>query len=308
MKPLVILFLVALACSPRPDRQEPIDPPEAETLFVLEISEYRTDRKKSPATGEGPTVVHESVLKLYGRVDDFAGDGPRDVVVFYADSITYDSRQPYVFRTFMSADTLHYASPTGQNVIDRLGDAAIDSMLSCVFGGPAMRVFLSESGEPDSTDHVNERCRSGEYGRINAPVTLSAFLVRQQATDLTSKGSAGNRWRERRVAPSFSGIGFYPEIDVLYRLIESDDHSVTVAVTADSTIENFRTRMPNGEEVVIVRDRFRVGGSLTIARASRLPHKGELRIREALTLVRPNASGNVLDREGEYTLRFTLPQ
>ena len=26
MKPLVILFLVALACSPRPDRQEPVDP------------------------------------------------------------------------------------------------------------------------------------------------------------------------------------------------------------------------------------------------------------------------------------------
>jgi hypothetical protein len=308
MKHLVILFLVALACSPRPDRQERIDSAPAERPFVLEISEYRTDRKKSPATGEGPTVVHESVLKLYGRVDRFEGGGPRDVAVFYADSMTYDSRQPYVFRTFMSADTLYYASPTGQNMVDRIGDAAIDSMLSCVFGGPALSVFLSKSGEPDSMVHANERCRSGEYGRLNAPVTLSAFFVRQQATDLTSKDSAGNRWHERRVSPSFSGIGFYPEIDLLYRLIESTNHSVTVAVAADSTIENVRTRMPNGEEVVIVRDRFRVGGSLTIARASRLPHRGEIRIREALTLVRPNASGNVLDREGEYTLRFTLPK
>jgi hypothetical protein len=109
------------------------------------------------------------------------------------------------------------------------------------------------------------------------------------------------------VAPSFSGVGFYPEIDLLYRMIESKDHSVTVAVAADTTIENVRTRMPNGEEIMIVSDRFRVGGSLTITHPSRLPYRGELRIREALTLIRPNASGNVLNRDGEYTLRFTLP-
>jgi hypothetical protein len=228
------------------------------------------------------------------------------VLTFYADSIEFYSRQPFAFRTFMSADTMYYRSGGGTSVIDRKSTADYDSMLSCLFTGPALQVFLSTSGAPDSTAHPNERCRSGEYSRINTPVTIRAFLVGRDRGAFETGGN-NRRWREVRSAPSFSGIGFHPSIRFLYRVVKTTDVSATVAVAADTTIENHRTVMKNGEEVLISHDRFRIGGTLIVDRATGMTRSGELRIRESVEFIRPHASGTVITKEGEYTLRLSLP-
>jgi hypothetical protein len=250
--------------------------------------------------GESAAVTVEATLSLYGRLEA-SETASRGVVTFYADSISYVSKQPYVFHTFMSADTMRYGARGG--VVDRPGAAEFDSMLACVFRGPTLHIFLLDTGAPDSTVHVNERCESGEYEHINAPVTLSSFLVERRA----AAGGERARWRETRAAPSFSGVGFHPEIEFLYREVDASGTESTIAVAADSTFENLRTTMKNGEEVVVTSDRFRIGGTLIVDRATGLPSRGELRIRETLELVRPSASGMVIRKTGEYTIRFSLP-
>jgi hypothetical protein len=104
----------------------------------------------------------------------------------------------------------------------------------------------------------------------------------------------------------FSGVGFHPSIETLYRAVESTGETVTIAVAAETTLADIRTVMRNGEEVVITTDRIRMGGTLDVESATGITRKGELRIRESMTLVRPNASGMIVTKDGEYTIRFSL--
>jgi hypothetical protein len=234
-------------------------------------------------------------MTLFGRVE-LTPTGAE--VTFYADSILYESRSPRTLTTFMSADTMYYRSPGGGGAIDH-HQVAYDLMLSCVFGGAALRVARDETGAPPKTEHLNADCPGGEYGSINLPVTLGAFLILAP--------ERRDRWVERRPAPSYSGVGFHPVIEWLYRTVDSTDRDVTVTVAADSTIENFTTHFKSGEEINIVRDRIRVGGTMVIDRTTGLPKHGELRIGESLQLVRPDAAGVIITREGQYTVRFNLP-
>lgn len=302
MRAYLFLVLSSLACATPPSGSGSEGAPATSRTFNLVIIENRTDRRETVVAGESPSVTIESELTLSGRFD--ASGGSR-VLTFYADSISLDSRQPYVYQTFMSADTMFYRSAGVVGVIDRSQTAEFDSMLSCLFRGPALKVFLSGSGVPDSSVHANERCRSGEYDRINAPVTIRAFLIRRSRGGPGTNGGGG-RWRESFPVPSFSGVGFCPSIEILYRVAKTTESTTTVTVAADTTIEDHRTTMKNGEEVIIARDRFRVGGTLVVDNATGLTRSGELRIRESLELVRPHASGMVMTKDGEYTIRFEL--
>jgi hypothetical protein len=265
-----------------------------ERAFVLEISENRTDTRENPLLSGSQPVSMESISTLFGRVVRREGV---EAITFFADSIRYQSKSPYIFNTFMSADTMYYSAPGGGSAIDP-DDPEYAAMLSCLFDGPALWVTLTDAGTPSVINHSNDECRSGEYKRMNAPVTLAAFLNRVPA--------AGEKWYEMRSVPSFSSTGFHPEIEWYYRTAEITAATATVTVAADSTIENHTTVMPNGEEVRIVSDRFRVGGTLVIDREAGLPAEGELRISESLHFVRPRASGMSVTREGRYTIRFEL--
>lgn len=263
--------------------------------FELTVLTTRTDTRISHVSDETPAVTSESEMTLFGRVESSGGGA---TVTFYADSILFHSIKPFAFQAFMSADTMYYRSSTGPGTVDH-EEAALDSMLTCVFTGAALNVTRDRSGAPHDTEHMNDLCQSGLYERINAPTTLCAFLI-QTPDD-------GDRWRDSRPSPSFSGVGFYPEIDWLFRAVQSTDSVITVTVTADSTIEDYKTVMKNGEEVIIVSDRIRIGGTMAIDRSSRLPQRAELRVGESLQLIRPHASGMVIKREGHYTIRFNLP-
>jgi hypothetical protein len=238
---------------------------------------------------------------MYGRV----ATGPRDKSdhTFYVDSLSLDRRRPFAYQTFMSADTIYYRSDTGQNVIDRDGSDGLGEMLKCLFDGPALRVRAGGSGRPDSVEHFNESCRSGEYSHINTPVTLAAFFFGSPGP---GAGGTADRWSENRVAPSFSGTGFHPTIRWLYRVVDSRDKTDRITITADTTLQDVSFIMNNGERATIVIDRFRVGGTLSIEDGRSLPLWGELRIREELTLLRHNAGGQIIDKLGDYTIRFRL--
>ena len=284
-------FLVLASCAasvPAPDG----DP----SRFELTVLTTRTDTRKSHLTDKSPAVTSESELTLFGRVESSGGGAE---VTFYADSILYHSLKPFAFQTFMSADTMYYRSSTGTGTIDHK-EAVYDSMLSCVFGGAALRVTRDRSGAPKDVDHLNDRCQSGEYESINAPITLCAFLVRTP--------DDGDRWHDRKPSPSFSGVGFHPEIDWLFRAVRTTDSETTVTVAADTTIEDYETVMKNGEEILVVRDWIRIGGTMSIDRSTGLPRLAELRIGESLRLIRPHASGMVVTREGHYTIRFSVPK
>jgi len=246
-----------------------------------------------PGGGGSPAATVDSEITLYGRTMAESGS-----VTFFADSLRFDGRRPFAIQTFMSADTIYYQAAGGGSEIDHR-DSELDSMLTCVFTGAALRVDLAADGTPISTTHPNERCRSGEYGRLNAPVTLCAFFARRE-------NSGAVRWREVRPVPSFSGLGFYPEIEWLYREVETADGEATITIAADSTIENHETRMPNGEEVVIQRDRIRLGGTLVIDRSTGLPKRGDLRVWESMTLSPRDGTGTTVTKKGEYTISLSI--
>lgn len=290
IQPAISLFMLLLAAAYTP-------PPTESDIrrFELTIQVKRTDSTRSPQTGASPAVTSESDMTLYGRVRQ---PPPGNTMTFYADSIRYEGRRPFAFQTFMSADTMYYRAGGGEAGIDHR-DAAYDSMLSCLFGGAALVVVRDETGGPDSTRHFNDRCESGEYEQMNAPVTLCAFI--------TPAPGDGDRWRDSRPTPSFSGVGFHPVIDWRYRTVQLSDSETTVTVTADTTIEGLEITMKNGEEVFVVHDRIRIGGTIVGERGAGLPSRAELRVGERLELVRPAASGTMITREGLYSLRFSLP-
>ncbi len=304
---LLILGLAACGTSraPRTGNNPPSgtapDPASTERVFLLSIKENRVDSRRSPATGEIPSVEQARALKMFGRVRLDTRTGT--VYIFYADSLVLDSQKPYEYSTFMSADTVYYRSETGQKVISRRESDDLDLMLKCLFDGPAVRIFAGDDGAPDSTEHMKKTCRSGEYGHINSPVTLAAFFCRPATSAMEQKTT---RWRDSRLVPAFSGLGFHPSVEMLYRVVDSGDGLDRISVTADTTVRDMAFTMKNGEEVTIVSHRFRVGGTLSSDRKGALPPWGELRIREELTMLRNNAGGQIIDKLGEYTIRFTL--
>lgn len=296
---LLAVFLAAAsaACvASRAPQPPPGDGPALSATggpFELSIHERRVDSRSSPATGEIPPVEQELLIRLYGHAAQHGG-----IHTFFADSLALESRKPFVYTTFMSADTVYYESGQGRNVVDRRDSPELESMLGCLFGGTAVGITTNEYGAPDSVTNPAAACGSGEYGRINAGVTLSAFFA--------GSGGHGRRWRARRPVPSFSGTGYHPEIDYLYRIVETTDESVRVSVAADTTVSDVDFTMKNGEVVMIASNRFRVGGTLLVGRDGGLARSGELRIREEQTLVRQNAGGQIIRRTGEYTVRFSL--
>lgn len=269
--------------------------------FCLTVTEVREERKNAPDMTPMPDLTFESEMTLFGRLRVRAVEGRKTVVV-YADSLLFDSRSPYVFRTFMSIDTMCYDAPGGQSAINRRQIAKYDSMLTCVFDGPALEVRYSEMGVLEAVEHFNASCESGEYDRLNLPVTLGAFLP-----DSAMLGGGGmTQWRECRAVPSFSGVGFYPSLDMSYRVVDVKNGKVTIVVSADSTIDEHRTRMKNGEDIVILSDRLRVGGTLVIDTVFGIPRSGEIRVRELLELLRPRVSHAVSTKNGEYSIRFSI--
>jgi hypothetical protein len=200
----------------------------------------------------------------------------------------------------MSADTMYYDAREGRSIVDRKQIDKYDVMLACVFSGPALRAVYRQTGALDSINHLKDQCESGQYDRVNLPVTLGIFLPDSAAL----RGEENGRWVERRELPSFSGVGFHPRLDFAYRIVKIEDETRTIVVSADSTVRDHHIRMKNGEEAVILSDRLRAGGTLVTNASLGISQSGEIRIKETMELLRPKAGHAVIKKTCEYTIRF----
>lgn len=261
---------------------------------MLTVSETRTDEREAPWAGATHSVTSESETTLWGRVASDPGGG---LVAFFADSLRYRSRRPFVFETFVSADTAYHEARGGRGSFAG-DDDGLAAMRACLFGEAVLAVVLSGAGAPGAVTDRGHDCGSGEYDRIGAPVTLAAFFVR--------RADRGRRWRETRAVPTFSGVGFHPRVEWLYRAVDARGATATVTLAADSTVEDLEVTMPNGERVTIVRDRIRLGGTLILDRDAGPPAHGEVRVAETVRFVRPRSSGMVVTKDGRYTIRLQL--
>jgi hypothetical protein len=273
----------------------------ADTLvFSLTVSEHREEYKDASRMDEPPDATISADYVLFGRIRP-RGCGGRTAVVF-ADSIVYKSRSPLVLSTFMSADTMYYRARGGTAPVNRSEMSDYDSMLTCLFNGPAMLVEYTSADDISSVTHFKGHCQGGQYGHINLPVTMSFFMPDSSALH----GEKNNRWKRTAAVPSFSGLGFHPRLRLSCRIVDAQNGSRTLSVNGDSTIVDHQTTTPNGEEVAIMSGRFRLGGTFTTDRAIGLCRSGEIRIRETMELSRPRVSHTVTAKSCDYTIRFRI--
>jgi hypothetical protein len=269
------------------------------TPFSLSVSELREERRDPSTPSRKSTIVFETQLTLHGR---FVRENTenRAALAVFADSMTFASRRPLAYRTFLSADTMYHHAPGGTAEVDRADAPAIDSMLACLFGGPAFRAHLGSGSAIDSLEHLNSDCLSGEYRRMNLPVTLGFFLPDPQWL----AAEEGARWQAPRVPPLFSGVDFRPAVEFQWQAVAVALGQVTVVFSADSTFGRRQTTLAKGEEAVITRDRILAGGTIVLDRETALPVSGEVRIREHMEMLRPQLGPDVFTKSGEYTIRI----
>jgi len=296
---LVIASLAAWAAAPMPSPRDTTECAPAGVPFSLSISERREEQRDTSAPDGKREIVFETQITLHGRFvrEDMNG---RRVLAVCADSIVFVSRRPLAFRTFLSADTMYYHAPGGRAVVDRRDVPAVDTMLACLFGRPALRAHLAAGGAVDSLHYLNAECQSGEFQRMNLPVTLGFFLPDPPSL----AAQEGARWRALRILPLFSGVAFHPAAEFRWHAVATATGQTTIVFSADSTFVRQQTKLANGEEAVILRDRIRAGGTLVLERETALPVSGEVRIRERMEILRPQLGPNPVIKYGEYTIRI----
>ncbi|MFH1756351.1 MAG: hypothetical protein ABIA59_11685 [Candidatus Latescibacterota bacterium] len=246
-------------------------------------------------------VEFQSELVLYGRLDSEAGDDSVCSIAFN-DSIQYKSITPYPFDTFMSRDTLYYSSDAGPNVVSRGHSALFDTMLACLFTGPALHLSFHKNSQSYEVTHNKEDCESGEYTRLDLPYALGIFFADAWIASVTQ----GSRWAGVKTIPRYSGMGHRPAIRIQTRIVQVKDSIATAVLSSDTTLSNMPTILPNGESATIIQNTIHLGGTLFLAQESGIPLRGEIRIEESMQIIRPKLSDRAIEKECAYILRFRI--
>jgi hypothetical protein len=272
-----------------------------ERMFSLSIREHRREERTSLHGSDPMWIEFESELILYGHLDtEILGDSI--VITTFNDSMQFKSVLPYIFETFMSRDTLHYSSDARRNVASSGFAEMYDTMLTCVFEGPALKIHLRDSNERNSVTHLKEDCGSGEYTRLDLQYALGLFFAGAWVPSLTED----SRWLETISIPPYSRLGYRPTVLAQARIVQIKDGVATTVVSSDTTLSNIHTVLPNGETATITQDAVHLGGTLFLTQETGLPLKGEIRIEEAMQINRPNLSDRSIEKECAYILRFRL--
>ncbi len=268
-------------------------------MFSLSVREYRREEQTSLRGSDPMWIEFESELILFGRL---GAQACGDSIIFTAfnDSMQFKSVLPYPFETFMSRDTLYYSSDAGPNVVSSGFFELYDTMLACLFEDPALIVRFCDSCDRPYIEHLKENCESGEYTRLDLPFALGMFFPGAWAPSL----DRDSRWVEDKWIPSYSRMGYRPEIRTQARIVRIADGAATAVLSSDTTLESIHSILPNGESATIVRDAVHLGGTLILAQQNGLPLKGEIRIEESMQIIRPKLSERVIERECAYILRF----
>jgi hypothetical protein len=200
----------------------------------------------------------------------------------------------------MSRNSFIFHAEGKPAVVSTGGESPYDTMLACVFDGPALEI----ANPPEKFDsavmsedlpgvrspairNLKPDCGSGGYARMNLPVSLGFFFVRPPAP----QDEAGDmQWRELKTLPSFSGLGFNPDLAIPLRIVALDSGRLTAVFSADTTFEDVRQTLPNGETIDILAYRIHIGGTLFVAYPGGTPRGGEARIEEEISYLRPRVS------------------
>jgi hypothetical protein len=278
-------------------------------VFTLTIQEKRSEQVVTPGESSTVPAEFETNSMLHGRI--IVPDQTLAPLAACTDSIRIATSMPFPFESFLSRDTLYYRAEGKPTVINKQIDAVIDSMLRCVFEGPALLISMREKSESSFSDRrtgeaprartvtdQKPECGSGEYSRLNLPVSLGFFFphLPRPVNDY--------RWRQRKTLPSFSGLHFFPEIEISLRIVKVEGAELTVVFTADTTFEDLRLTMPSGEEIDLLEDAIHIGGTFFIDSHSGVTVKGELRIDEEITYLRPRVSTMPASKDCSYLLRL----
>jgi len=267
--------------------------------FSLTVNDYRQEEKAAFVDSDPLSIEFESELKLHGGICETAVEN-KFVFTIYNDSLLYRSLQPLRFNTFMSGDTIHYASQEGPNFIDRSYSEAHDSMLACLFSGPAMKIERRTADPGLEITLLKKDCRSGEYTRLDPAGAFGLFFVDVRPADLEK----GHRWQEYKPCPGYSGLGFRPLLRLAGRVVMVNDGEATVVLSSDTTCSDVQIKLPNGENATILSETIRVGGTLVLNIRTGCPIRGEVWIEESVQFLRPRLSDRVLEKKGSYILRW----
>jgi hypothetical protein len=267
--------------------------------FSLTFKDYRQEDRATFEDSDPMSIEFESEFQLFGRLSENPIENTFMYTVFN-DSLLYRSVQPLRFITFMSGDTIHYTSQEGPDFINRSYSEAHDSMLACLFGGPALTIGKSSTGPGIELTPVNQDCRSGEYKRLDPAGAIGLFFTGAQPADLKK----GYRWQEYKFWPGYSGLGFRPLLRLSGRIVMIEGCQATAVLSVDTTCSNVQSKLPNGENTTILSESIQIGGTLVLDTKTGCPLRGEVRIEETVSYFRPRVSEQVLEKEGSYILRW----
>ena len=273
------------------------EPPRGLEIAVREVN---VETGFEGAGASAAPAESRSTLSHFGRIEAPRG-GKSDrvsnqVLTVYTDSLLFRSEAPFRFVATLSRDTIQVASVENKPAAQIGGIESDEEMLRCLFEGPSLRIHSPAVEHPGTPvmEHFKSDCPGGLYRRLNLPVTMGA-VVHSIPDGLDGPGSRGQMIME---CPSFSELGFFPQIRWEYTMTQtaSGTGGHTIEILCDTTLTGVRATMPNGETVDIIADRIEVRGALKPWPGVSFFHEGKIEIREEIRYVRPALDSGVLTK------------
>jgi len=268
------------------------------TRFSLSVRVMRNDDRPPNAFEVPAKAVSRSTIILYGRAQSGRhGRGIR--LTTFNDSIRYYGEAPIRFTALLSPDTLFATSKHGAGEITQTNEqSTFESMLECLFSGPALYIRYGGKGRLDKTNHAKASCTSGLYQQLDIERSLGIFFLRRTPAD--------NVWHETRDIPSFSGFEYLSRLDLACRVLEREGDGFTVFMVSDSTVSGVQATLPSGGAVEIVSSRVHVESTIEYGKKGGFPVGGEVIISENIRYIRPELGSYVLEKDGTYQLKLTI--
>jgi hypothetical protein len=265
------------------------------------LSMYLTVQDQSTETVSGGEPTAETFIGYYGSVQEGRTESMRTITTFN-DSIRFRSLAPDRYTALLSRDTIYAVSKDGRSFAQNKESGMYDSMLACLFSGPALRITLEDGGVIQDVFHIKENCPGGIYGRLNLPASVGIYLLEK----MSEPWVVDRAWEEERQSPGFTGLRYSPTVVVHYKTTVVGSEDITVKLTADTTISDLSLSLSNNETVHIISHRIRLDGVMVVGKSGRLAHDGEVWIEEEIRYRRPDVSRGVLRRSSKRVLRMKI--
>jgi hypothetical protein len=298
----IVCVLSLMGFSRPPSKTAP--PPQPFEIAVREVNvEIGFD---GDARGAAP-VESRTVLRHFGRIESPRGGrdsgGSNTAVMVFTDSLLFRSESPFRFVAALSRDTIQISSAENKSAAQMGGIESDEEMLRCLFEGPSIAIrFPGENPEARAMEHFKSDCPGGLYRRLNLPVTIGAFVF------AIPKGldRSESHWQAIVESPSFSGLGFFPQIRWQYTVKKtaSGTEGQSIEIVCDTTLTGVRATIANGETVDIIADRIQVRGTLEPWPGLLCFYQGEIEIQEEIRYVRPALDSSVLEKRCAAVITF----